>query len=288
MSSKPFSLSFARCLLRLQHGEYLHASEMASKSLLKQFCDDGVIRKHPSGNRRVSYFCPEPSGLKNYLQSQMGILSLENYIRESESGLSDGENSLSATKSTKTLRKKSLQGFFIKVFHSNIIIEGETVAQTPNGIELFVHRPEALQISTTALVVGIENPECFLKFDQLAHLFPQKEMVIMMRYMSLSPNRWLQTLPNDYLHFGDFDPAGLSIYIQEYRKHLSAQRCRYFIPPNIEQLISQYGITQLYDQQIHLLKNINFHEYPEIENLFSLLHKYRKGVEQERLLIDNK
>jgi hypothetical protein len=52
----------------------------------------------------------------------------------------------------------------------------------------------------------------------------------------------------------------------------------------MDQLVKQYGLTSLYDQQIHLLKNIDFQIYPEIKALFDLMQKYRKGLEQERLL----
>jgi hypothetical protein len=284
MSSKPLSLSFARCLLRLQNGEQLNSSEISSASLLNRFCDDGIIQKQPMGNRRVSYVCPNSSALKNYLKIQNDILSLENYILEFEGDSSDGESSLKATKSTKTFRKKSLQGFFVKAFHSEMMISGKTIQPVPQGIELFVHQSEKLQISKTALVVGIENPECFVKFEKLAHLFPQKEMVIIMRYLSHSPSRWLQTISNNYLHFGDFDPAGLSIYIHEYRNHLPANRCKFFIPQNLMQLLENYGRTTLYDTQIHLLRNVDLQMYPEIKAAFETMQSCGKGLEQERLL----
>lgn len=284
MSSRPLPQSFARCLLRLQNGEKLNPSEIFSKGLLKQFCEDGIIKINPAGARRVRYFCPEPVLLQNYLKAQNDILSLENYVREFEDDSSDGESSLFASRSTKTFRGKSLQGFFIRAYHSEIVVAGVTIHPVPHGIELFIHQPEKLEISHNALVVGVENPECFLKFDKLAHLFPQKELIIIMRYLSSSPNRWLQTITNNYLHFGDFDPAGLHIYIREYRNQFSAPRCNFFIPPNIEKIIDQYGIPTLYDQQIHLLKNIDFQLYPEVERLMRLLKKYRKGLEQERLL----
>lgn len=284
MSSKPLLQSFARCLLRLQNGEQLNASEIASKGLLKQFCEDGIIRIKPAGGRRVIYFCPEPVLLQNYLKAQNDILSLENYVNEFEVGSSDGESSLFASMSTKTFRVKSLQGFFIKAFHTEIVVSGITLRSVPYGIELFVHQPDKLQISHSALVVGIENPECFLKFEKLAHLFPKKELIIIMRYLSSSPNRWLQSITNNYLHFGDFDPAGLHIYIREYRNQLPIFRCSFFIPPNIEKLIDQFGVPSLYDQQIHLLKNVDSQLYPEVEWLIDLLNKHRKGMEQERLL----
>lgn len=284
MRSKPLPQSFARCLLRLQNGEELNPSEIASKGLLKQFCEDEIIRIKPAGGRRVIYFCPEPVLLQNYLKAQNDILSLENYVSEFEIDLSDGESSLFASRSTKTFRGKSLQGFFIRAFHTEIVVSGITLQPGPLGIELFVHQPDKLQISHSALIVGIENPECFLKFEKLAHLFPQKELIIIMRYLSSSPNKWLQTIMNNYLHFGDFDPAGLHIYIREYRNQLPTIRCSFFIPPNIEKLIDQFGVPSLYDQQIHLLKNIDFQSYPEVKKLIEILNKHRKGLEQERLL----
>jgi hypothetical protein len=287
MSSKLLPLSFARCLLRLQNGEQLNSSEIKSKGLLKLFCEDGVIQKRSIGNRRASYCCANSEILQNYVKVQHDIISLEKYIYEFEIATSDGESSLGASKFTKTFRDKSLQGFFIKAVNSEISIQGETVHPTPQGIELFVHQPENLQISKSALVVGIENPECFLKFEKLVHLFPQKELVVIMRYLSHSPNRWLQTISNSYLHFGDFDPAGLSIYIREYRNLLPAGRCNYFYPSNIEQLIDQYGVTSLYDRQVHLLKNIDPYLYPEVGRVVDLFHKHRRGLEQERLLTLN-
>lgn len=105
-----------------------------------------------------------------------------------------------------------------------------------------------------------------------------------MRYLSNSPNKWLLTITSRYLHFGDFDPVGLHIYIREYRNQLSALRCGFFIPANIEKLINQFGVPSLYDQQIHLLKNIDFQQYPDVERLMLLLSKHRKSLEQERLL----
>ena len=283
MNSKPLPLSFARCLLRLLNGEQLNPSEIASKGLLKQFCEDGIIQKQPAGGKRVNHACSEPISLQNYLKAQYDIISLENYVSEFESDSSDGESSLFASRSTKTFRGKSLQGFFIRAFQTEIVVSGITIQPVPHGIELFVHQPEKLQISHTALVVGIENPECFLKFEKLAHLFPKTELIIIMRYLSSSPNRWLQSITNDYLHFGDFDPAGLSIYIREYRNQLPANRCNFFIPSNINELLEHYGQTSLFDSQIQLLKNVDFNLYPEIKSLVGLMHKYRKGLEQERL-----
>ena len=285
MSSKSLPLSFARCLLRLQNGERLLQGDIKNKILLKHFCEDGIIKKLPSGNRRSFYYCPDTSILHNYLRVQYDILSLYGYMSQFGAISSDGESSLSVSKSTKTFRRKSLQGFFIKAFNSEIVVSGETIKTLPSGIDLFIHQPEKLRITKTALIIGVENPECFIKFDKLLHLFQQKQLIVIMRYLSSSPNRWLRSVSNKYLHFGDFDPAGLSIYFREYLYRLPSKNCNFFIPPNIDQLLEQYGQDSLYDNQVHLLMSIDFKNYPELEYLVNLLHKHRKGLEQERLLI---
>ena len=257
---------------------------MTAKSLLKRFYEDGIIQKQVSGMKRYVYFCPNEKALENYLNIQNDILSIENYIKEFGSDSSDGESSLVSTRSTKTFRNKSLQGFFIKSIDTEITISGEILKNVSEGTALFVYQPDRLKISNEALIVGIENPECFVKFEKLAPLFPKKELIVIMRYLSQNPNKWLQTVPNHYLHFGDFDPAGIKIYISEYRTRLPESRCHYFLPPGIEQLVQQYGLASLYDKQIHLLNNLDIQLYPEVQDLVRILKKHRKGLEQERLL----
>lgn len=285
MSSNRLPISFARCLIRMLNGEVLKASEITSKPLLKTFLDDGIIGTRASGGRRQAYLCPNPSALHHYLQAQYDIISIESYIRQWDAGVSDGQQSLEAVKSTKALRESGLQGFFIKAFNTNLSLAGEAIPALPEGVELFVHQPEKLVVSPSALVVGVENPECFVKFHRLLHLFSQEELVVTMRYMSFSPNRWLETVSNAYLHFGDFDPSGISIYIHEFRNKLSPERCSFFVPENIEELINRYGSTSLYDKQVFQLQNLKADDYPDVAALIRLLHHYGKGLEQERLLL---
>lgn len=285
MSSKELSISFLRCLKRLSEGEELRASDILAKSILQKFIEDGLIKVRAISKSRRVYFCANLEALDNYLNAQYDILSLESYLELKENHESDGVQSLEATKSTKSFRERSLQGFFVKAFNTSLSIGNEEVQAIPDGVELFVHQPEKLKLSSNTLVVGVENPECFVKFKQVLELFPQQEILVVMRYMSLSPNKWLETIPNRYLHFGDFDPAGISIYIHEYRNKLGADRCDFFIPENIEVLLKDFGSAFLYDQQYHQIKHLVADEYPEIESLMVLLNKYGKGLEQERLLL---
>jgi len=94
--------------------------------------------------------------------------------------------------------------------------------------------------------------------------------------------KWLQTIPNRYIHFGDFDFAGIRIFLNEYKKYLK-NRASFFIPENIENLIEIYGNKKLYDKQGF---NLNKEKITE-ENLLKLIeaiHKHKKGLEQEILI----
>jgi hypothetical protein len=95
--------------------------------------------------------------------------------------------------------------------------------------------------------------------------------------------RWLQKIPNNYLHFGDFDFAGLNIYLNEFKKYLH-HKAEFFLPTDIENLIISKGNRDLYNKQ-----KIQFDENQvNEENILILLQcikKYKKGLEQEILLI---
>ena len=98
--------------------------------------------------------------------------------------------------------------------------------------------------------------------------------------------KWLQSIPNNYLHFGDFDFAGIGIYINEFNKHL-VDKSQFFIPENIDDLIKQHGNKNRYNDQT---TNFNVEAIKEssIIELIDILHKYRKGLDQEILISDFK
>lgn len=94
--------------------------------------------------------------------------------------------------------------------------------------------------------------------------------------------QWLQSIPNNYLHFGDFDFAGIGIYLNEFKKYIS-EKSAFFVPENIEELIRKNGNRKLYNEH-----KINFNpkaiKEDNLLKLIEVLHKYRKGLEQEILI----
>jgi len=284
MSSKTIPLAFARCLLQLVGGEVVSASAFAQKKLLQRFVEDGMIEKRMVSARRFNYGCSNPQRLLNYLEQQYGILSLDSYVTNFEAGEKDGVTSLEAVTSTKTFRTQSMQGFFIKSYNANVMMKGEVLPTVPEGVELFVVDYQEFSVSPQTVVVGIENPECFRKINQLRHYFSFESVVFVMRYHSISPVKWLMTIPNSYIHFGDFDPAGIAIYYNEYCNPLGEERCTFFVPDQIQLLLDKYGSRALFDKQARDLPAKALFDQPDLQELIELLQTTGKGLEQERLL----
>ena len=283
MPPEKISRSFALNLQRLVAGEVLNASAFGNKRQLGKLAEDHAVVRMVTGRNRSSYRCPDPAALRNYLRLHFGITDLTAYIELLDRENRDGEDSLQATTSTKALRQKGLRGFFVKTFSTELKIDGASLVALPKGIEYFVHRPESLCISASALVVGVENPECFIKVERLLHLFPQQQLVFVLRYHSNSPVEWIQSIENSYLHFGDFDPAGIAIYCNEYLNRIGEDRCSFWIPPNVEELMAIHGQTELYDRQEYLLPPKGNLLQIELRSLINLIVRQGKGFEQEQL-----
>ncbi len=81
------------------------------------------------------------------------------------------------------------------------------------------------------------------------------------------------------MHFGDFDIAGIGIYLNEYKKHLS-EKATFFIPENIKSTLRKNGNRDRFDNQ-----KINFKidkiQESKILDLIELIKKEKKGLDQE-------
>lgn len=285
--SKFLNKSLARALHRMSLGEVLKASEITDKKTLQHFIRDGIVQKMPAGGRRYHYKVSDSEALSAYLNLNYQIHSLENYLDLLEQEEVSGEEALQSTYSTKTRRSAVMKGFFIDSIQSVKISYGADQLSLPatGDTGIFLFTPEKLKPDEHFTIVGVENPEVFRKIKRLASYFEKYQpCVFVLRYMSKGLVSWLQQIHNPYLHFGDFDPAGLALYVNEYRKHLHQERCGFFIPHNIEKTVEQHGNRELYEKQYQHTRKMEFSAYPEIEELASILQTNRKGLEQEFLL----
>ena len=157
------------------------------------------------------------------------------------------------------------------------------VVNPPAGSFVFVDNWEQFAIPEDVVVVGIENMENFRMIRQQRTLFESvledKNLLFVSRYpQSTDLRNWLLTIPNKYFHFGDFDLAGIHIFLTEFHKHLGS-RSAYLIPPDIEHRLSK-GSQERYNSQFdkyHTLQS----DIPYLQALIELINKYHHGYDQE-------
>ncbi|MEA2018609.1 MAG: hypothetical protein U9N59_09185 [Campylobacterota bacterium] len=132
------------------------------------------------------------------------------------------------------------------------------------------------KISQDILIVGVENFENLVYFESQLQYF-QKENILFV-YRNSAMLRWIESLENKMIYFGDFDLAGIEIYLNEI-----LHRCKninLFIPKNIDALIQTHGSNELYKKQINKYKNISS-TIQKVQILIDSINKYQKGLEQE-------
>ena len=157
------------------------------------------------------------------------------------------------------------------------------------GSFLYISDFRNFRIPSDAIVVGVENMENFRLPERQTAVWEQireqygdggvPPILLVSRYpQSKDLVSWLQEIPNPYVHFGDFDLAGISIYLTEFYRHLG-ERSAFFIPEDIEDRLSN-GSRKRYDDQFPMYGKMDITD-PRLEGLVQLLHRHQKGYDQE-------
>ena len=139
------------------------------------------------------------------------------------------------------------------------------------------------EVPTDVIIVGIENMENFRMIRQQRDLFEseldKRRILFVSRYpQSTDLRSWLQSIPNDYIHFGDFDLAGIHIFLSEFHKYLG-NRASYFIPKDIEDRLCN-GSVERYNDQYFRFSSLST-SIESLQDLIDLIHKYRRCYDQE-------
>ena len=185
------------------------------------------------------------------------------------------------TGDSKTLKVNTLRGFLVNCIEPvEVIIDRQTISLTPHsGMSFFIYHPETLSIPEDVIVVGIENLENFNSLSELTNLFSRGKYIFVCRYPQNSAlYEWLERIPNRYIHFGDFDLAGIKIFQTEFEKYLG-ERASFLIPPDIKTRL-HVGSSKRYDDQIDNADGISS-DNPALQGLIDLIHRERKGYDQE-------
>ncbi len=278
-------LSIAEKLNLLAQGEQLPASRL-SHSLIDELVEEGIIDIRITGRTKNTLYVPDVVAFSNYLHNKWNIASLSDYILTLKNATATRADLIAVSNDSKTIARRTFQGFLVNSYMP--------VACTMNGVPLIIHPQagtfqfvydfEGFIPAADAVIVGVENAENFRHIVRQQYLFKDTKTLFISRYPQQQRGdvmKWLMSIPNRYLHYGDFDLAGINIYLHEYKCHLN-KRASFFIPDNIAALMEKYGNRKLYDQQ--QLHDAVITE-DDLQHLISLIHKHKKGLEQEALLI---
>lgn len=264
-------------LQRLISGESIAASSLR-KDIAEELLAEGLLTVRTHGSRR-SYAAIDSEALRKFVESHYGYLDLVGKERLTRAEMA------SDTGNSKLVMVRSCPGFPINSYEPiACILHGhEFVVNPQEGSFVFVADWREFNIPEDVIVVGIENMENFRMIRQQRELFEQTigsyRLLFVSRYpQSTDLRSWLQTIPNRYIHFGDFDLAGINIFLSEFNAYLG-NNSSFLIPSDIEECIAK-GSIERYNDQYQKFKSINSN-IPEIQHLINIINKYHRCYDQE-------
>ena len=270
-------------LLRLRSGETLPASSLRGE-WVEELLREGVFISSSHGSRR-NLIASSPRLLEQALgqiDERLGNLERMREVLQEEATRSE---QAAETGNSKLVLTRSCPGFPVNSYEPiSCRLHGRELMICPQeGTFVFVADWQVFSIPMDVVVIGIENMENFRLVRQQKALFSSllqgKRLLFVSRYPQSSDLRsWLQAIPNAYVHFGDFDLAGIHIFLTEFHQFLG-ERSSFLIPRDIEERLRK-GSLERYREQYPKFKNLSS-DISSLQRLIELIHQYRRGYDQE-------
>lgn len=270
-------------LIRLRSGESLPSSVLRG-DWVDDLLREGVLISRSHGSRS-SIKASSPQTLEQsliHIDERFGDLdSMKGVIAN------DIPRSVqaAATGNSKLVMVRSCPGFPVNSYDSiPCSLNGRDIMINPEeGTFVFISDWQSFEIPEDVLIMNIENMENFRMIRQqrtlFTAMFPNKRLLFVSRYPQSSDLRtWLERIPNLYVHFGDFDLAGIHIFLSEFHKYLG-ERASFLIPHDIEERLQQ-GSMERYNAQYNKFKNISS-GVPSLQLLINMINKYHRCYDQE-------
>lgn len=272
-------------LIRLRNGEVLSASQLKGE-WVEELVRDGVLISASHRSRRTM-FAPNADTLCKALAAVDERFANIELLRETLSRESTLSRSLqaSSTGNSKLVMVRSCPGFPVNSYEpiQCLLNEHEFVVSPQEGSFIFIADWQAFKIPEDVVVVGIENMENFRMIRRQRELFVENigsdRLLFVSRYpQSTDLRSWLQIIPNRYIHFGDFDLAGINIFLTEFQIHLGP-RSSFLIPQDIDKRLAK-GSIERYNGQYQKFKNVTT-DIPKLQHLIDTINKYHRCYDQE-------
>ena len=264
-------------------GEQVAGSKINNK-LLEELLAEDLLLVNSRGSKK-SYRARDVNALKRYL------IDKDESYRMLDVDMSDSRASMAVeTGNSKLVTIRSCPGFPVNTYEPiECFLCGEPFLVNPQeGTFFFVSEWEKFTIPEDVVVLGIENMENFRMIRKQKAFFENylqthrlsKRVLFVSRYpQSTDLRKWLSTISNHYLHFGDFDLAGINIFLSEFQKFIGSNRSTYLIPEDIESRLKS-GSRKRYDEQLCHFNEIKS-DNRELQQLIDLIHIERKAYDQE-------
>ncbi len=276
-------MAISASIQALMAGEQVAGSKL-NGNLLSELMAEGLLLVIARGSRK-SYRARDIEALKRYL------IDKDESFRMLEANAADSRASMAAeTGNSKLVSVRSCPGFPINSYEPiECSLHGKPFMVNPQeGSFLFVTDWETFVIPEELIVMGIENMENFRMIRKQRSFFEDYlkvhgmsgKILFVSRYpQSLDLRKWLTSIPNHYIHFGDYDLAGINIFLSEFQQYIGKDRSSFLIPDDIE-LRLKSGSKSRYDEQYNRFKDMKS-DSQEIQHLIELIHQERKGYDQE-------
>lgn len=269
-------------LIRLAKGETLPASNL-NGDWFEQMLSDGILVAITQGSRK-KFRVADATIFRHNIASQYGIPDLE---QAHELLLNEGasrSDQVTVTGDSKFRSHRTFTGFLVNSYQPiDSVLNGEPLTVfPPQGSCLFIADYQHFCVPEDVVIIGVENAENFRYISKQKYLFKDyKKVLFVSRYPQIQSKdlrQWLLSRPNIYIHFGDFDLAGINIFISEFYNYLG-ERASFFIPPDIEQRIAN-GSPNRYNDQYAKFHSLHS-DIPNLQLLINIINKYHRGYEQE-------
>ena len=264
-------------LQRLMAGDSIAASSLRN-NIAVELLEEGLLTVRTHGSRR-SYTAINTVALGKFVESHYDGFAI---VKKDE--LTRAEMA-SETGNSKLVLVRSCPGFPVNSYeHIDCTLnDQEFIVNPQEGSFIFIADWQSFGIPSDVIVVGIENMENFRSIRQQRKLFEHaigaERLLFVSRYpQSTDLRSWLQTIPNRYIHFGDFDLAGINIFLTEFFAYLGA-RSSFFIPQDIEERIAKGSLERYNDQYVRYNRITS--DSKELQDLIDVINKYHRCYDQE-------
>ena len=278
-------------LQRLLHGESIPYSALP-KSLAESLTEEGLLSIAYHGTKRcviarnakaLASALPQYNEALKDLDAAVRLLTEDN-SRAAQAALSGN---------SKTSSKRAMPGFLVNSYNDiNCRLCGNSFTIKPvEGSAVYIADWQTFIPPVSTLIIGIENTENFLRIHEQRKLFEdclkqeESKILFVSRYaFSSDLMDWLASIPNRYLHFGDFDLAGIDIFLNQFKPHVE-ERGSFLIPSDIERRLKN-GSRKRYDEHYQKYSNLTTTD-EALNHLITLIHKYRRTYDQEGYIMSN-